>query len=630
MLELCVNNLKKYLDSTQIFEKVSFNIYDKEKVGIVGENGCGKSTLLKLISGKISINSDDKGEIYIPRNAKIGYLEQIPSYDPNIKVKEVLNLAFKEILEIECEMKNVEKEITVLKDEQLEKALKRYSRIQELYESKGGYDREERLSKVCEGLKIDEHMLNNDFGTLSGGEKTTVVLGKILLENPDILLLDEPTNHLDMQSCEWLEDFLKRYKGMVIIVSHDRYFLDNVVSKIIEIEDKISTTYQGNYSSYEKQKEENILIQFNNFKEQQKKIAAMKKSIKDLRDWGARADNPKFFKKAKSIEKALERMDKIENPNSKKLSVKLNFNETDRSGNEVIKVKGLYKKYGNKELFEDAELLVRYKERVALIGENGSGKTTFLKMLLQQEEVDSGEILFGENIKHAYLPQNIEFIDEEATILQEFRRDFNILEGKAREYLSKFMFFGSDVFKKIKHLSGGERIRLKLSELLYNDINVLVLDEPTNHLDINSIKCLEDALINFKGTIFFISHDRYFLNKISTRIVELEDKKFSSYIGNYDEYKIEKAKIKHKKDNKVDKVNKKWQQRKEQQREKRKLETRKKSLEQEVESLEKELKVIEEKMAVAGSDYELVAKLSVERDFINEKLENTINQWVEM
>ncbi|MGG7187773.1 ABC-F family ATP-binding cassette domain-containing protein, partial [Clostridium butyricum] len=305
------------------------------------------------------------------------------------------------------QIKELEEKMSSLDGMELERALKRYSSLQESYDSKGGYEQKEKLSRICTGLKITEAFLESSFRELSGGEKTTLMLGKILLENPDILLLDEPTNHLDMDSCEWLEGFLRAYKGMIIIVSHDRYFLDNVVTRIIEIEDMMCESYNGNYSSFTKQKEENMMIQFNQYKEQQKKIAAMEKAIKKLRDWASRGDNEKFFKRAASMQKALDKVQRLEKPKFDKTTVRLDFNETERSGNEVIKVKGLSKKYNNKVLFDNADLMVRYKDRVGIIGSNGCGKTTFLRILIGEEVQDSGILIIGDSVKYAYLPQNI-------------------------------------------------------------------------------------------------------------------------------------------------------------------------------------------------------------------------------
>lgn len=554
MFELSLNGVKKYMESTLVLKNITFQVYAGEKVGIVGVNGSGKSTILKLIAGVEPFNywpgypetsspGYDEGWISKPREAACAYLEQIPQYDCGLKVIDVLNLAFREIHDIENEMRKLEEKMKTLEGAALEKALKQYSELTQLYEIKGGYDIEEKLSKVCIGLKLDDSFLKEDFSLLSGGEKTTVVLGKLLMDNPDILLLDEPTNHLDMDSTEWLEGYLKNYKGIVIIVSHDRYFLDNVVTKIVEIEDMECKTYKGNYTSYINQKDENLRIQYEQFREQKKNINSMEKTVKELRDWAMRADNNKFFKRAASIQIKLDKMDKIEKPVFEKRNMRLNIKSAERSGNDTIKATRLSKSFEKRAIFRDADLLINFGERAALIGPNGSGKTTFLKMLLGEEQPDSGEVKLGDSVITAYLPQKITFKDEELTVLDCFREDIFIQEGKAREYLSKFMFYGNSVFKKVKHLSGGEKIRLKLGKLLYEDVNLLILDEPTNHLDIDSIETLEEALKEFKGTIFFVSHDRYFINKIGERVIAIENNTFKSYPGNYDYYKNEKKDI---------------------------------------------------------------------------------------
>jgi ATP-binding cassette, subfamily F, member 3 len=438
-------------------------------------------------------------------------------------------LAFEEIDAIEHQMRQLEEQMKTLENNALEGALNKYSDLVQLYEDKGGYEREEKVSKVCTGLNFTESFLNKNFDILSGGEKTTVVLGKLLIHNPEILLLDEPTNHLDMDAIEWLEGYLRNYKGIVIIVFHDRYFLDNVASKIVEIEDMESISYKGNYSSFESQKEEDMRIQYEHFREQQKKINNMEKTLTSLRDWAMRADNNKFFRRAASIQKKLDKMERIDKPVFERRNLRLDFKKGQRSGNETIKAIGLSKRYQDKLIFKNSDLMIHYGERVGMVGPNGSGKTTFLKMLLGEEQPDKGVVELGANVMAAYLPQKITFKDEELTVLEAFREDISILEGKAREYLSRFMFYKKSPFKKVKHLSGGERIRLKLAMLLYQNINLLILDEPTNHLDIDSIKTLEEALEDFKGTIFFISHDRYFINKIAERVIALEDYGFKSY-----------------------------------------------------------------------------------------------------
>lgn len=650
MFELTLNGVKKYMDATLVLKNVTFQVYAGEKVGLVGVNGSGKSTILKLIAGILPMNyypgypqtssyGYDEGFVCLPREATCAYLEQIPKYDDGLKVIDVLKLAFDEVYSIENKMRQIEEKMKFLAEEALEKALKQYSELVELYEVKGGYNTEEKLSKICTGLKLDESFLNKEFNLLSGGEKTTVVLGKLLIDNPDILLLDEPTNHLDMESIEWLEDYLNNYNGIVIIVSHDRYFLDNVVTKIVEIEDMECETYKGNYSDFVKQKEENLLEQIHKYKEQQKEIKNLQNTIKELRDWANRVDNNKFYQRAVSLQKKLDKMkssgtesDKFyrtrgqyvrtEKPKLEKKNMKLDFKDTERSGNEIIKAEGLSKSFEDKVVLKDANVLINFGERVALIGPNGCGKTTFLKLLLGEEQPDAGVVKLGVNAKAAYLPQKVTFKNEELTVLECFREDFSILEGKAREYLSKYMFFGNSVFKKVRHLSGGEKIRLKLGKLLYEDVNLLILDEPTNHLDIDSIETLEEALEDFNGTIFFISHDRYFINKVGERVIAIEDRAFRTYLGNYDFYKDKKddmrlqvqpvreslvIKEKPKKEKNVDECKKR-------EAEAAKMGSR-------IEALENEIKDIDSAMENLQLNYEELNKLYLRKESLSKELE---------
>lgn len=632
MLEMKLNGVKKFMEATLVVNNITFEAYEGDKVGIVGANGSGKSTILKLIAGiekmhyypgypQTSSPGYDEGLINLPRGATKAYLEQSPVYPEGLKVIDVLNLAFEEIVSIENQMRELEDQMKTLEDKALEKALNKYSDLVHLYEVKGGYEREEKLGKVCTGLNFAESFLNKDFDLLSGGEKTTVVLGKLLIHNPDILLLDEPTNHLDMEAIEWLEGYLKNYKGIVIIVSHDRYFLDNVVTKIVEIEDMESISYKGNYSSFVSQKEENMRIQYEHFREQQKKINNMEKQVTSLRDWAMRADNNKFFRRAASIQKKLNKMERIDKPIFERRNMRLEFKEGQRSGNETIKAIGLSKSYQDKIIFKDSDLMVYYGEKVGLVGPNGSGKTTFLKMLLVEEQPDKGVVELGANVKAAYLPQKITFKNEEFTVLEAFREDISILEGKAREYLAKFMFYKKSPFKKVKHLSGGERIRLKLAMLLYQDINLLILDEPTNHLDIDSIETLEEALEDFKGTIFFISHDRYFINKMAERVVALENYRFKSYSGNYDDYKsqqpkevpVENREKDKKQRNKSENINQE--------------EVKANALAR-IESLEKEITAIDFSLEQDHLDYEELNKLYNRKTHLSEELESVMEWWI--
>lgn len=634
MIELTVHNIIKHFGASLILNNIRFQVFGGEKVGIVGENGSGKSTILKLIAGIVPLDRDfrsppDKGYISITKETSVSYLDQLPVFEDGIKVCHILNSAFEEVYELERQLREIEGSMEQLDGDILEKVLKQYSRLQQSYELKGGYEIDEKMSRVCKGLKFDEAFLMKDFNLLSGGEKTTVLLGKILLESPDILLLDEPSNHLDMESSEWLEGYLKEYKGIVIVVSHDRYFLDNVVTKIIELEDKKCETYEGNYSEYIRQKEENMLLQFEQFKEQQKKINSMEKAIKNLRDWAIRADNNKFFRRASSMQKRLNKMDRIDNPMVQRQSMKLNLKTTGHFGNDVIRVTDLSKAFRDKPILKNTDLRVFHGDRVALIGPNGCGKTTFIKMLLGEETTDSGSIELGSGVRLAYLPQNVSFNNKEISILDCFREERHMLEGKAREYLSKFMFLGSSVFKKVGQLSGGERVRLKLGLLLYEDINLLLLDEPTNHLDIDSIETLEEALDEFKGTIFFISHDRYFINRVCNRIVAVEENKFRCFEGNYDFYK----KINEEEASILKEIPPQTPAKKEKVKEplkadeSKKLLERRASLEKSVEELEEQIKELDIKMALASNDYEEVNRLYTIKESLNIELEKAIAEW---
>lgn len=625
MIEVALNGIKKYYGAVKVLDNVTFEVHTGEKVGIVGRNGTGKTTILKILSG---IEGYDGGIFSIRKGTELGYLDQIPVYPENYTAMEVLKTAFEGLYKISNEMNTLEVSMSQLSEYKLDDVMKRYGELQHTFELEGGYEINEKISKVCTGFKLNEALLNQPFSTLSGGEKTTVILGKILLQSPDLLLLDEPSNHLDMESIEWLEEYLREYKGTIIIVSHDRYFLDRVATKIVEVEDMKTETYIGNYSAYVETKEKNLLLQFEAYKDQQKKIQAMEKTIKDLREWGSRGDNKKFFRRAQSMEKMLERIQKIEKPNLEADNIKMGFIDGDRSGNEVIKIKDLSKSFEDKILFHNVNLLVNYKERTALIGKNGCGKSTLIKLLLKEYEADSGAIEFGSNVKFGYLPQNITFTNEEYTILETFRDDIALTEGKAREYLAKFMFYGESVFKKVKNLSGGEKSRLKLAMLMYHKVNLLLLDEPTNHLDIDSIETLEDNLRGFKGTIFFISHDRYFINTIANRIVKIKNKTFLSYGGNYDYYK----EIKEKENQQALKVKKQSVDTKEKPKtQKPKVVNVEKSiitLEEKIQKIEHEIKDIEITMEEFLSDYTKLNELCQRKDCLQKEFDTLIEQWI--
>lgn len=624
MIELALNGVVKYFGANLVLKNITFEVQGGERVGLVGRNGSGKSTIMKLISGE---EKQDMGSVMLKKGTKIGYLAQIPEYAEGFTVGEVLNTAFAVLDTLEEQMKRLEQRMNLLLGTDLERTLMQYSELQHEYELAGGYEKEEKLSKVCTGLSFNSSFLDQAFDTLSGGEKTTVILGKLLLENPGLMLLDEPTNHLDVQAIEWLEEYLSTYKGMVIIVSHDRYFLDRVVTRIVEVEDMESETYEGNYSTFVKLKENRIMLQFEAYEDQQKKIKAMEKAIKDLREWAIRGDNNKFFRRAASMQIRLNKIEKIEKPVLEKTNMKLSFNNSERSGQEVIKICSLFKSFEDKELLKEAELLIRFGERIALIGGNGTGKSTIIKLLLGEELADSGSASLGANVKVGYLPQNIVFANEDMTVLECFKDGITISEGKAREYLAKYLFYGENVYKKVRNLSGGEKSRLKLGKLLYEDINLLILDEPTNHLDIDSIETLEEALEEFNGTIFFVSHDRYFINKLSSEIVELEGKKLVRYLGNYDYYRHKKVEI-------IQGIKEIKQERKEKPQkikivnEDKKNEKERTKLVEGIDKLEAEIRILDDKMNNLSSNYEELEKCYEEKLMLQKSLDDLTEKWL--
>jgi ATPase subunit of ABC transporter with duplicated ATPase domains len=624
MIELALNKLQKYYGATMVLEDITFEVQTSEKVGIVGSNGCGKSTLLKIIMG---LEGYESGMLSIKKGSTIGYLEQMPVYPDSFKVIDILNKAFEKVDGLHLELELLEKQLAIAEEANTDRLLSKYAQLQASYESLGGYEKEEKLSKVCTGLKIDDKFKEKPFSQLSGGEKTTIILGKILLQNPDILLLDEPSNHLDLDAMEWLEAYLKEYKGVVIIVSHDRYFLDNVVTKIIEIEDMVSKSYAGNYTAFVKEKERQLQLQLEAFQDQQKKIKAMEKTIAQLRDWGARGDNNKFFRRAASMQKLLDKLQRIDKPVLERDSININTNAASRSGNDVVIIKDLYKSYGEKNLLRNAEMLVRKGEAVALLGTNGCGKSTMIKILLGTEEADQGTAALGSSIKLGYLPQNIVFEDESLTILECFREGIVISEGKAREYLAKYMFFGESVFKKVGTLSGGERSRLKLAMMMHNEVNFLILDEPTNHLDIDSREELEDFLKEFNGTLLFVSHDRYFINNTASRVVELFKGSLISYDGNYEYYKekslqlksepaAKKAVVENKSNKDAPKpaksVNNPW---------------KKTNLEKQIQELEERLRLVDEEINKFCDNYEKLTSLYGEKLELQNNLDGLMEEY---
>ena len=538
MIACSINHISKMYGGNLIFEDLSFEINEKDRVGLVGPNGCGKTTLLKLIAG---MEEADQGKIHWKKGLKIGYLAQIPNYDERMTARDVLQTAFDELLDVQGEMKQLENEMTAAGEDprQLEKLLSKYGVLQEKFSLGGGYEMEANIDRIANGLNI-EGMLDSNFNSLSGGEKTKVGLGLSLLRNPDLLLLDEPTNHLDIMAAEWLAEFLKEYDGTVVIISHDRYFLDETATKILDLEDGEIDLYHANYSGFIKEKEAKLLREFQAFEEQQRKIKKMKEAIKRLRDWANRANPPSaaLHKRATNMERALARMEKLDRPilNRKKMNFELETGA--RSGKDVLVFKDVQKSFGGRELFSKVNLQLQYQDRAAIVGENGSGKTTLLKFIQGGFTPDQGEVRTGSNVKIGYLSQHMELSSQDGTVLDAFRNEVVMNEGEARNVLAGFLFYGPSVFKKVTQLSGGERMRLRLAQLMHQDLNFLILDEPTNHLDIDSREVLESALDGFEGTLLAVSHDRYFLNKLFDKIYWLEGGELTEIEGNYDRARV--------------------------------------------------------------------------------------------
>ncbi len=533
MIVCNVHEISKMFGGNLIFEGISFEIHENDRVGMVGRNGSGKTTIFQLLAG---LEAPDTGQIHFRKGLKVGYLAQIPEFPEDFVVQDVLMSAFTEVKGLEEKMKDLEEQMASEKDENvLGKLIVKYGDIQEQFTRLGGYEIEANLMRIASGLEI-ETMLNQVFSKLSGGEKTKVCLGLILLQAPDLLLLDEPTNHLDILAVEWLESFLKDYQGAVVVISHDRYFLDEVVTKVIDLEDGELSVYHTNYTNFLKEKEERLLLEFQAYQEQQKKIKKMKETIKRLREWANQANPPNagLHRRARSMEKALERIEKLKRPILDRKKMGLQFESASRSGKDVIVVKDVSTSFGEKELFRNANMTLHFGERAAIVGQNGTGKSTLLKQILREMPTQKGEILVGGSVRIGYLSQHVSVKDPDQTVIEAFRDEVHVNEGDARHILATFLFYGHAVFRKVNQLSGGERMRLRLAQLMYQNVNLLILDEPTNHLDIESREVLEDALEDYSGTILAVSHDRYFLNKLFEKTFWIRNQNIFGFVGNYD------------------------------------------------------------------------------------------------
>lgn len=534
---LACNNISKSFGTSLILDKVSFHVNEREKVAIVGINGAGKSTLFKIIMNELSA---DDGDVIFAKGCSVGYLAQHQDLSTDSTIYEEVLSIKADIIRMEEQIRSLELEMKSVTGEELDRLLNTYTRLTHEFELKNGYAYKSEVIGVLKGLGFTEDEFDKKVSTLSGGQKTRVSLGKLLLSNPDLILLDEPTNHLDMESIAWLETFLVNYNGSIVVIAHDRYFLNKVVSKVIEIENTKATVFEGNYTDYATKKEQMRDIMIHHYLNQQKEIKHQEEVIAKLKSF----NREKSIKRAESREKMLNKIDRLEKPVDVNAEMHIQLEPNITSGNDVLTVKGLKKSFGNNLLFQDLDFEIKRGEKIAIIGNNGTGKTTILKIINQIIQEDAGEIKLGAKVHIGYYDQEHHVLSMEKTIFDEIQDTYPHMDNtKVRNVLAAFLFTGDDVFKRVKDISGGERGRVSLAKLMLSDANFLILDEPTNHLDIVSKEILENAIKNYSGTVLYVSHDRYFINRTATRILDLTHGKLLNYIGNYDYYLEKKPEV---------------------------------------------------------------------------------------
>ena len=632
---LACSSICKAFGGDEILKNVSFHIEEHEKAAIVGINGAGKSTLLKIIVGELPA---DSGEVVISKGKTLGYLAQNQDLLSHRTIYDEMVEAKRPVIEMEQTLRQLEEDMKTASGEDLENKMASYSRLSHQFELINGYAWKSEIVGVLKGLGFSEDDFQKQISTLSGGQKTRVSLGKLLLLNPDIILLDEPTNHLDMSSIAWLETYLLNYKGSVIIVAHDRYFLDRIVSKVIELDGGKSTVYPGNYSSYSEKRAQMRAIQMKAYLNQQQEIRHQEEVIEKLRSF----NREKSIKRAESREKMLEKIERVEKPTEVNDEMAIRLEPNIISGNDVLTVRGLSKAFDSQPLFSDVNIDIKRGERVAIIGNNGTGKTTILKILNHLVEPDAGEIQLGSKVHIGYYDQEHQVLHMEKTLFDELQDTYpNMDNTQVRNILAAFLFTGDDVFKRIGDLSGGERGRVSLAKLMLSEANFLILDEPTNHLDITSKEILEDALIHYTGTVLYVSHDRYFINKTATRILDLKNQTLINYIGNYDYY-LEKKDVmeslqggeKKKEEAKeaVSEVKLDWKSQKEEQARKRKLQNELKKTEEEISSLEARDSELDEQLTLEEvyTDHQRVREINDEKTSIAGRLEELYARWEEL
>ncbi len=630
---LACKDIHKSYGVDVILENISFHIEENEKVAIVGVNGAGKTTLFKILTKVINY---DSGEIYQAKDKTLGYLAQDMQIDTHNTIIEEMIKVFNELLGIEQRLRDMESDMANYSGDELEKLMKQYSNLQHVFEEKEGYSYKSKIKGVLKGLGFSEDEFNQPIYQLSGGQKTRVALSKLLLTKPDILLLDEPTNHLDIDAISWLEDFLNSYLGAVIIISHDRYFLDRIVTKVIEIENKKSYVYEGNYSYYAHQKEMIREIQIKQYLDQQKEIKRQEQVIEKLRSF----NREKSIKRAESREKLLDKIERVEKPESLPDKMRLILEPTIMSGTDILYIENLSKSFNNVPLFSNINLDIKREDKIALLGPNGIGKTTLFRIILNLLKPDNGKVKLGTNVKIGYYDQEQQTLDENKSIIDEIGYTYpNMTNTQIRNMLAAFVFTGDDVFKPIYTLSGGEKGRVTLAKLMLSGANFLILDEPTNHLDMFSKEILENALNNFSGTALYISHDRYFINKTAKKILEMSSTGLTQYLGNYAYYIEKKSEIKQLSQSTIKvsvsedtSIKNDWLKRKEEQANIRKLQNQIEKLENEIAEIENQileadnLLCIEEVYTNPKKSQEVVENKSL----LEQKLEKLYEEWAEL
>ena len=612
--------VKEFEVGRKILDGFSLKVDEGERIGLLGKNGAGKTTIFRILTGQVDI---DEGVVFIAPGKRLGLISQIPVYPEGYTVHDVLDTAFSRLHEIEREMA----ELAAKMDENTSSdVLSHYDKLTVAFESGGGYDTETRLNKVCNGLSIDSDMRSRPFAALSGGEKTRINLARLILEDTDILLLDEPTNHLDLNATEWLEEYLERFKGTVIAISHDRWFLDKVVKRVVEVQEGKAELYSGNYSFYVEEKERRYQERLKQYEKEQAKIEQLEKAAEQLRVW-AYSGMDKTFKRAQSMEKRIERMRTTDKP-TKERKLSTRFGEREFHGDEAMVIDSLRKSFGERTLFSGLNLEVAGGERIALLGDNGTGKSTFLKLIMEEELPDSGSIYLGPSIRIGYLPQIIKFDRPDRNLVDTMLYAENCSTQEARDRLAAFKFRGEDVFKPVSALSGGEQSRLRLCMLMDSKINLLILDEPTNHLDIDSREWIEEAVEEYGGNLLFVSHDRYFIEKFATRIWMLENGTITDFRGGYREFRAWRDRQMQLKNAAPAAVQEKPKTEKPKRSGGTKeLEKQVKAAERAVEKAEIRLDEISGEMDAVASDYLKLQELYAERENLEDELAHLYTVW---